>query len=363
MKTIFYKLWTLISKDIGCTNETKKSAVIMRLLCLMMFLYFILETAVRLASGRFSLVFVSAAFAFAYFVCMYLTYIDHVRMARIFIKVFTVLLVIIYVALFGWFCGVQHMLYVLLVFQLLTSHSRLPVKAASALLLFFLRIVLYFCTQYFPPVLDVTRTEQDFLQIFYTFNSFAGIICMTLVFARDSLKMERKLLSYSDEMKHLASTDPLTHLCNRRAAIEFFQNLQNLPQEKASYINIAIGDIDFFKVINDTYGHDAGDAVLSFLSQMFTNFMRGKGIVARWGGEEFLFIITGINGDQALTELENLRNKIELSHIPFNGMDLRVKMTFGLQEHSMESPMEQTVDLADKKLYYGKSRGRNQVVF
>ena len=124
-----------------------------------------------------------------------------------------------------------------------------------------------------------------------------------------------------------------------------------------------MGDIDFFKKVNDTRGHDCGDYVLKTLSGVFDEFMKDKGYVSRWGGEEFVFIFRDMNGDVAYPLLENLRKKIEKMDFEFFNHKFNITMTFGMEEYSPMFGSEEAIKKADEKLYIGKESGRNQVVF
>lgn len=176
--------------------------------------------------------------------------------------------------------------------------------------------------------------------------------------------MEKKLIDYNEKIRQLADIDPLTGLLNRRGIIE--KLLQIAPEGKhwdTEYINIAIGDIDFFKQVNDTYGHEAGDVVLQKLGEILQDFMSKNGFIARWGGEEFLFVFHGINGDDSMHKLEELRKIIAAMQIEHENQIIRITITIGLQEHMAGDSVEHTIIEADKKLYIGKQTGRNKVVF
>ena len=92
-------------------------------------------------------------------------------------------------------------------------------------------------------------------------------------------------------------------------------------------------------------------------------FMKNRGTVSRWGGEEFLFYFKEDNGDIVFGELEKLRSLLSKTSIEYNGNSIPVTMTFGLQEYDSNQPLDYTINHADKKLYQGKQTGRNKVIF
>lgn len=125
--------------------------------------------------------------------------------------------------------------------------------------------------------------------------------------------------------------------------------------------HVAIGDIDDFKHVNDTYGHECGDVVLKEISKLMKKSMLGKGFAARWGGEEFLLVFKGMDLDAASDVLSGFLGEVRKKEIPFNDQIVKVTMTFGIVTGDAER-LERIVSEADKKLYYGKNNGKNQIV-
>lgn len=173
---------------------------------------------------------------------------------------------------------------------------------------------------------------------------------------------ELKIIKYSQKLEKLATQDPLTKLQNRRGMEQYLKRIIENPSAESSGFTICIADIDFFKNINDTYGHDAGDYVLKSLSSIMEEYMEGRGKLARWGGEEFLLVFDK-NGDDAFIDVEGLRRKIEYTKLEYEDYPINVTMTFGVEEYSPTYEVEKSIDKADKKLYQGKVAGRNRVVY
>ena len=126
---------------------------------------------------------------------------------------------------------------------------------------------------------------------------------------------------------------------------------------------IAMGDIDLFKQVNDTYGHNCGDQVLKSLAVLFVEKTIGLGHVCRWGGEEFFFFLPEMNLDEASELLNEIKVAVSKLPIMYNDEAHHVTMTFGVEEYDYRSSLEELVKRADDKLYYGKNHGRNQVVY
>ena len=179
-----------------------------------------------------------------------------------------------------------------------------------------------------------------------------------------TLEMQKKLVSYNKKLRDIAGIDPLTGLRNRRSEIEqILEKIRKYQNGEVQALTIAIGDIDFFKRINDTYGHNCGDIVLRELADLFKTFMRTKGDVCRWGGEEFLFIFNDINGDDASYMLQELRAEIQKRGINFGQEVIHATMTFGVAEYDLRRSLEHNIEDADQKLYIGKEKGRNIIIY
>jgi diguanylate cyclase (GGDEF)-like protein len=165
---------------------------------------------------------------------------------------------------------------------------------------------------------------------------------------------------YNIELQQQAGTDPLTTLYNRRRMEEVLKNhIRANPNENFS---IAIGDIDFFKKINDTYGHNCGDQVLKSLSDLFREKTLGAGHVCRWGGEEFLFFFPKMNLDNAAVLMNEINIAVSKCIISYKDITIHVTMTFGVEENDFQSSISDIVKRADDKLYYGKTHGRDTVI-
>jgi sigma-B regulation protein RsbQ len=174
-----------------------------------------------------------------------------------------------------------------------------------------------------------------------------------LVNARSELEQQTKALF------HLASTDELTGLINRRELSNLAEKTSSqMARHNASYAVMSI-DIDFFKKVNDTYGHQAGDEALKCLAQLLMKDRRANDLVARIGGEEFVLVLPDINEDNALKIAESLRLKVENSII--NNIKLTVSIGLAVSLNHPNTAFEHLLRLSDDALYQSKHSGRNKV--
>lgn len=172
----------------------------------------------------------------------------------------------------------------------------------------------------------------------------------------------RSVVAMQKTVRVLVERDPLTSLYNRRYGTAKLKNTGRRAERNGMPFSIALGDIDFFKVINDTYGHEAGDRVLIQISDQLRRSVAGKGFVVRWGGEEFLIVLEKCDQRMAVEELEQILSIIRNMEIPYQGNIIKIHMTFGVVDGRMSEDHEELIRQADARLYYGKEHGRNRVV-
>lgn len=173
--------------------------------------------------------------------------------------------------------------------------------------------------------------------------------------------ISKSAVAMQKSIRSFVGTDSLTGLYNRRYVQEAYSKLLERHRGTGTPFSIAIADIDFFKRINDTYGHNAGDEVLKNIASILKQAMKGHGLAARWGGEEFILIFEKEGTDDCLKVLEKTLDQIRSSTTTADGFDINVTMTFGLTA-GFDADLETVVEAADTKLYYGKEHGRNQIV-
>jgi len=355
--------WQFINKDVANVNETKKVAVITRLFSLTMCVYFALEMLIMGISGYYSEVVMGLLFGSVYGFLFYCCYVSNTKRVSLVTQILTFAWIVYGVHNLGWQFGIQNLLLALLVLGLLTSYKGIAFKLAMAGVASLVMVGLYEYGLFFGEHIEFAKVTSGAMQWISIIVNMALVTIMILMFSYDSQKMEKKLVDYNEKIRKMASVDPLTGLKNRRAMMESLEKLVKSPDLDKQQFSIAIGDIDFFKKINDTYGHDVGDEVLVVLAEHLEQYMSDKGIVARWGGEEFLLVFWGMNGDEVFVRLEKLRAIIAAIEIPHGEETLSVTMTFGMDEYDPSQPIDYTISSADKKLYIGKKTGRNKVIF
>lgn len=174
-------------------------------------------------------------------------------------------------------------------------------------------------------------------------------------------EMSRYLIKMQKSLQKLVEQDILTGLYNRRSGEKLLKRVCENYEKDGTPFCVAIGDVDHFKNVNDTYGHECGDVALTELSSRMKEHMQGHGFVARWGGEEMLLVYDGVHLDTAVNYMQDLLESIRTKPIVYGDVKLNITMTFGLTEGNGDK-IEHIVRDADEKLYQGKNSGRNQIV-
>ena len=175
-------------------------------------------------------------------------------------------------------------------------------------------------------------------------------------------ELGRFLVILQKNVTQLINTDALTGFYNRRCCTMLLQSAIKDFHDAGIPFTIAIGDVDDFKKINDTYSHNKGDEVLKALSSIFIKYCEQGDMVARWGGEEFLFLFHYGKKD-ALRHLNIIQNEIRHMVCEANtACEFRLTMTFCVSEFQNSFTLEDTLKDADDKLYLGKGSGKNQAI-
>lgn len=203
---------------------------------------------------------------------------------------------------------------------------------------------------------------------------------LQLVVGRDEVARMKEVISYLSvylreaapviEAKRLMDTlresnlrDAMTGLHNRRFLEEYTETLVASTQRRKSQMAILMLDLDYFKMVNDTYGHDAGDTVLKAVSKIMVQSVRTADMVIRYGGEEFLIIMQDTGGEDAELIAEKIRAAVENLKVQLAGTVLQKTISIGIAEFPKDSDtFWQTVKYADVALYSAKESGRNRVV-
>jgi diguanylate cyclase (GGDEF)-like protein len=171
-------------------------------------------------------------------------------------------------------------------------------------------------------------------------------------------KLDRMLKKSNTEL----DKDFLTEASNRNGFIKIANFELSRMKRYDVKSSILMLDIDYFKKINDSYGHSCGDFILKSLVKIFMKNVRLSDVVCRWGGEEFLILLSETDYEGALLAGEKIRKVIERQEFHYHGMDIKVTITIGVSTLNFDKTLEHSIEQSDQALYSGKTSGRNRVV-
>ena len=178
--------------------------------------------------------------------------------------------------------------------------------------------------------------------------------------------------SYVDETEekfqkrlfNAAIMDGLTGIYNKKYFLERYETEVNLSKRHKTFLSLSVFDIDFFKKVNDTYGHAAGDYVLKTLAHLLKPVIRAEDLFARYGGEEFVFLLPHTDVKKAILLADRARMIVERHNFEYDGKRIPITISLGVAEAISDSKLDpdKLFKLADKRLYTAKRSGRNRVV-
>jgi len=200
-------------------------------------------------------------------------------------------------------------------------------------------------------------TEFKFRLIY----SFLTVTFLSALYEHSREKSYQQTVELSKKYQQLANIDPLTQLSNRRDALGILKLEQARMKRNNEPLSVILCDIDFFKIINDQYGHNAGDAVLVELAKLFSKSIREQDNVSRWGGEEFLFILPQTTAKNAYIIAEKIQEKIHAFLVHFEDEKIQITVSMGIEQLNRDKSIDEVVNSADKYLYQAKNSGRDQI--
>ena len=262
----------------------------------------------------------------------------------------------------GWNYGFQQYIFGMLCIFFLTFYlpdvSKRRIHASLLVGLFF--VLTYFVLGYFCVPKDMVANNESITTAtsqIYALNSLVSMTAVasfcylsSIINAEDNKRLKRK-----------ADYDSLTQIYNRYGLNQIIDEMVCSKKIKSFYLSIA--DIDFFKKINDTYGHNVGDEVLKIVSAKLKELTKKEIQVGRWGGEEFLIVsTTNMTKKEFKGALECLRKYFENKTLHIDKNDFKITLSFGIAKYRDGLSSDAIIKEADVNLYKAKQTGRNKIV-
>jgi diguanylate cyclase (GGDEF)-like protein len=211
--------------------------------------------------------------------------------------------------------------------------------------------------------------NNEWLGTTYTFEfksrliySFLTVSCLFAFYEYVRQSSFIRIQEMSQKFEKQAMRDPLSGLLNRRGMRVKLQDEFERSQRYNNELTVMMCDIDNFKRVNDQYGHDKGDEIIKSLGAVFKSGLRRQDSLARWGGEEYLFLLPETNGSQGMQLAEKLRTKIEKEQYTHEYKNFSVTVSIGLHQIVVTDTINQAITKADTNLYKAKEQGRNRCI-
>lgn len=301
--------------------------------------------------------FATFFFAFSYLVYFYLIKINELKKAKVsFFIVILFQLFIIVVFFLSTKSGIQYYYFLVPPTAYLMFNKERKLRFTISAISFLLLILCHlYGTNY--HILDLNDGILNTLHIITIIIIFFVFTVLFNTFLSEISKKEEKL-------EHLSKTDYLTKILNRRAFYSKANEMIKLSERYGNEIGLLIFDIDYFKKINDKYGHDTGDLVLVELCKELSKAIRTTDYFGRFGGEEFIILLPDISKDELLNFSEKIRiivEKIRIKNLDVE--DITFTISIGATVLLKNDNLESLIKRADKAMYEAKNSGRNVVNF
>ena len=240
----------------------------------------------------------------------------------------------------------------------------------EAILFLILRIVTFFTEPILiiKPLIETFINESYIVSIISVINiciGFFALFSIACVNVYTNIISNKSMDESFKNLSRVAHIDPLTDVLNRRFIYDYIDKLEASPKVSKRFNNyvVALGDIDDFKDVNDTCGHEIGDGVLKSIADIMKHSVRENDLICRWGGEEFLIIMPDIQPEEAFKIIEKIRTYIEQKAHHYNKYRFIVTATFGMAISEDQTQFNEALAVADENLYKGKKSGKNITIF
>jgi diguanylate cyclase (GGDEF)-like protein len=196
-------------------------------------------------------------------------------------------------------------------------------------------------------------TQKELISITYS-----RWVSMIQSYQKELQQINARLEKRSQKLEKIAATDALTGLYNRKKFLDLFISEYSIMVQRHNALSLLVMDLDHFKQVNDTYGHNIGDEVLKQVSNLLLKELRNVDILCRWGGEEFVALLPAADTSDAMNIAEKIR--VSISELSIEGLP-KVTISIGVSQIKEGDDLHSVIERADKALYLAKMDGRNCV--
>lgn len=257
--------------------------------------------------------------------------------------------------LIGWGTGFHYFIVGIIPFAIMLPRAGVSLKTAISVMIFVAYATVYFATMEATPPYPVELSIQSILNFMNLGIAFGAFTLLVHYLYTASVDAESTVQSISQ-------TDQLTCLLNRRGMETHLVAARAALDRTGEPYSVILGDLDHFKHVNDEYGHSCGDSVLVAVAQALLDALRSRDVVCRWGGEEFLVLLPGTDGEGMGLVAAKLLKSVQEICVPCGVSFVTVTITLGGATARPGFDSSRLVTAADRALYEGKAAGRNRYV-
>lgn len=361
MGKLIEKIVALFTKETEFKNDLSRTIVAYRIILSLMLPYCIMQIVCFVPSEEKGFLAFFIASLGVYIAAFALTYKRSALEVIILSNVWWLVWIPVSIYSMGWKINAQLFIVVLLILAFFSAYKKYIIKLCYAVLLLIYGMCMTFALNGSVGIIETSTAADAVISIIGYIITFSAITVISILFSNSSVEAEGRLVEYNIQLENEANTDALTGLYNRRKGRDHLSAVCRPGYGRR--VVVAMLDIDFFKKVNDSYGHDVGDEVLKKIATTMRETFNKDTSMVRWGGEEFLIIMEDCNGDEACAQLMVLANKIRNLVFKIGDRSFSVTVTMGVEEYDYSSDVDTLVKRADEKLYQGKNSGRDRVVF
>lgn len=265
----------------------------------------------------------------------------------------------------GWEFGFQFVIFTLLGFSYFNPYKKTQVSKYIVMAFVLLLIALSLLRGVLPYDATFYKEHQWIIKIGSIVNGGMALftILVTIIYSNlMDVYNKYELRLENDKLHEKIKYDELTGLLTREAFVKRLEMIHADYLERQSIYSIVFADIDFFKQINDSYGHKFGDVVLKKVADTIQNELRKVDFIARWGGEEFVMVLVDSKIEESRMIAERIRQRVNEIRLSQEQNQVGVTLTMGIIESNEGKTPAELIEQADELMYKGKQAGRNRVV-
>lgn len=362
MNSIVIKLEELIFGKFPEQEEDRKTVLILRTNSVIMCIYFLVLLLAFFGLANLFLPACAMPCFIAYLFLFYLSYQNRAGAALVFHNIISMVFVVLFVYMYGWDSGVQHFIFAAVVMSFMAGTGSVRKKLLYVIFLCLMRLVLYFYTSKYLPVIEVTAFMGAYFQIINTIAIFTSMVSCLLISGAETERMKNRLMISEAQNKADGRSDPLTGLPNQEYILEYLAKTSEKAKDtRLKTVSVALCSMDSLHTDEGNIDENNKDMLMRQAAWQLDKFMEDKGRTGQWNDHLFLLVFDDMMGEDAYYYLSCFQNMLRST--TYKEGNILSTMTFGLAEYDLDQNAENNISEVEKKLRLGVQSGGNTIVF